>query len=372
MDAHTVEDTYVNGPEVSASKPQFDGVYAKPQPSLRRRLYFGLQSALYYSGAASFYVRTMTAGGAIILMYHSVAKAPEADWIDPAVHLPANVFEEQMAYLAARRHVIPLAELVQALEANTAIPRETVVITFDDGYLDNYTVAAPILARYNLPATLFVTTAPLAKGSAQWVDQLYGAFRGRTNDQLSVSSEIGARVFDLADEAERTEAYETLNRMLIAADVEQREAILGGVREQLRPESPELRLNMTWDDVIAMRKEYPNIEIGAHTRDHLDLTGHPEERVREDIAGGREDIEDRLGAAPTLFACPYNRNNETVRRLANEAGFRCATANGSALIGKGHDPYQLMRAGAPLNTSRFRYITSGAHPGLTRMLVRRP
>lgn len=357
----------------TTTKPRFDTVVVRTPHRLKQRLYFGLQRALYFSGAASAYVRTMTDGGAMILMYHSVAAAPEADWIDPGVHIPAAIFEEQMQYLAERRHVIPLSELVQALEDHAAIPRETVVITFDDGYLDNYTVAAPILARHNLPATLFLATAPLADGAPQWVDRLYGAFRGRTENTLSVNAEDGNHPFDLANSVERTRAYRMLNKMLITADTEKREEILGGIEEQLRPERPELRLTMTWDDVIAIRKEYPNIEIGAHTRNHLDLTAHPLDKVRDDIVSGRRDIEEKLGAAPAHFACPYNRSNETVRRLTHEAGFRCAmSADGAALIGKNHEPFHLMRTEAPVCLNRFRYITSGAHPGLTRLLVGRP
>lgn len=90
---------------------------------------------------------------AVILMYHAIADRP-----DYAASVKPEEFARQMAYLAERRYdVISLGELVRRMSASEPLGG-TVVITFDDGYLDNLTVAYPILKRYGFPATIFVTT----------------------------------------------------------------------------------------------------------------------------------------------------------------------------------------------------------------------
>ena len=91
-------------------------------------------------------------------MYHSVAKPDAAPWIEPGNRVDPRTFERQMAYLAAERRVVSLSELVDTIADGRALAADTVCITFDDCYRDNLTVAAPILERYRLPATLFLAT----------------------------------------------------------------------------------------------------------------------------------------------------------------------------------------------------------------------
>jgi peptidoglycan/xylan/chitin deacetylase (PgdA/CDA1 family) len=86
-----------------------------------------------------------------ILMYHSVDESPESLSVSP------EIFERQMYYLKSHRyHVISLDEFVEGKRKGRTFPHNTVVITFDDGFEDNYTAAYPSLKRYGFPATIFL------------------------------------------------------------------------------------------------------------------------------------------------------------------------------------------------------------------------
>jgi len=88
-----------------------------------------------------------------IVMYHQVEEIaqPQPNWVSP------QNFERQMAYIKNHGYdVIRLDELVKATKAGKSLPRKTVVITFDDGYENNYTAAFDILKKYGFPATIFV------------------------------------------------------------------------------------------------------------------------------------------------------------------------------------------------------------------------
>ncbi len=90
-----------------------------------------------------------------ILMYHSITVSEK---LMNNVVSPKS-FEYQMGFLKRHHyHVIGLDELVEATETHKSLPHNTAVITFDDGYIDNYTNAFPILKKYNFPATIFVIT----------------------------------------------------------------------------------------------------------------------------------------------------------------------------------------------------------------------
>lgn len=91
--------------------------------------------------------------GIRILMYHRVDNCSNYDQL---VVSPAN-FEQQMSYLHEHYRVISLTQAIDELEQGNVQP--SVVVTFDDGYLDNLQNALPILKKYNIPATIFVTTA---------------------------------------------------------------------------------------------------------------------------------------------------------------------------------------------------------------------
>ena len=71
--------------------------------------------------------------------------------------VPTNLFDEQMAYLKDNGYItITPEELYEGIEGNLVLPERPVMITFDDGYIDNYTNAMPVLKKYGMRATVFV------------------------------------------------------------------------------------------------------------------------------------------------------------------------------------------------------------------------
>jgi peptidoglycan/xylan/chitin deacetylase (PgdA/CDA1 family) len=100
----------------------------------------------------------------MILMYHRVSTT----WHDPwTLNVSPENFAEQLEVIVRTRHVMSLREFFQRFRSNT-LPRGAVAITFDDGYADNLHVAAPILKRFDVPATLFITTGYLDRPEFWW------------------------------------------------------------------------------------------------------------------------------------------------------------------------------------------------------------
>lgn len=105
-----------------------------------------------------FILSLVSHDGAVVLMYHSVANNNEFFTTTP------ENFERQMSYLSNHNfHVVPLADLVAMMEHKQPIPPRTVVITFDDGFEDNFLTALPILKKYSFPSTIFISTANIGK-----------------------------------------------------------------------------------------------------------------------------------------------------------------------------------------------------------------
>lgn len=296
-------------------------------------------AALHWSGAGRAFEMAARPAGAIILMYHSVAPAEMAAYIEPANRVDPRTFERQMAFLAAERRVVALSELVAQIVRGASPAAGTVCITFDDGYRDNLTVAAPILEKYRLPATLFLATGFVERREAQWSDTLHWVLGG-----LRCPAALHTRLL----EASHEERARLLDPFLYVKE---------------RP-----RLMLDWDEVRALARRYPRFEIAGHTRDHIDLTRHPGD-VRAQIEGCAADLRRELGPGERHFSYPYERWSAETRQAVIDAGWASAAGGGgSPRVAPATDRYALPRVQAPRSMTQLAFKTSGAYPGALALL----
>src|SRR5688572_21580488 len=119
------------------------------------------------------FLRPPTRSGAVLLLYHRVASERVDPW---RLCVSPETFAEQLQILRSSRvNLLPLDRIVTLL-ASRSLPPRTVGITFDDGYADNYLAAAPLLHRFDAPATVFVTTDHIDSVEEFWWDTLERIF----------------------------------------------------------------------------------------------------------------------------------------------------------------------------------------------------
>jgi peptidoglycan/xylan/chitin deacetylase (PgdA/CDA1 family)/cytoskeletal protein RodZ len=166
-----------------------------------------------------------TAADVPILMYHYVADVPPpAGPYASALTVRTSDFEEQMRYLAENGyHTITLDDLYLARQGLKALPTKAVALTFDDGGLDNYRVAYPILTEYGLTATFFVVTGKVgAAGHMDWDDLREMAGQGMAVESHTVSHPTDLRTLDQS----RLEKELTESRTAIAQNLGEVPAVL--------------------------------------------------------------------------------------------------------------------------------------------------
>jgi peptidoglycan/xylan/chitin deacetylase (PgdA/CDA1 family) len=241
-----------------------------------------------------------------ILMYHHIS--------DYLGQLPLNVtpslFEKQIKYLLSRNFkVISITQLVESLKGNSPLPPKSVVITFDDGYKNNYLHAYPILKKYNLPATIFLTTGFINK---------------------SVKPESFSPVY-----------------------------------KEIISRCPQEWLPFSWEEVREMSEN--GIEFGAHTVSHPRLTKIPLEKAREEIEESKREIEEKLGKQVKCFAYPYGDYNEEIIEIVREVGFACAVSVHPFPISNRTNLYALGRIDINSDFHYFKALLSGFVSDLKRM-----
>ena len=352
---------------IKALKPPFP---IRPT-RFRQRLRNAMEAGLYWTGAAGLYVKAFRARGAAILGYHSVPDASIQRWIDPRCAVPLKIFEAQMEFLARRRKVVGMSDLVARLERGESSEPGTVVITFDDGYRDTFELAAPVLERHRFPAIVYLPTGSVTRGENQWIDQLYSTFQFRTNHHLRLDGPDAAH-FDLTSEDTVFEAYDSISRRLLATYGSGREALLAQVKAELRPLERPPRLTLNWEEVKDLLRRYRGFEIGVHTREHVDLTSCGEETARAEIGSSIADVARELEVKVEHFAYPYARNNAAIREIVADASLRSAVVGEPvSLIRRGTDRFAMPRIEVRSAMTRFRFQTCGAYPDLPLALLKR-
>ena len=332
-----------------------------PRKGLRGRVLEGMRAARYWRMACG---AARVRGCATLLMYHSVPPPSSERFIDPAWRLSPAVFERQLRFMARRCRVVSLTALVNGLSAGRKVEPGTVVITFDDGYLDTLQIAAPILARYGLPATLYLPTAYITDAESQWIDRLYTAFAFRTRDRLTLSDGRTS----LASPRERLAAYNVLRDRLRAAAYGERQQVLDDVWRELQPTASMPRLTLTWNDVRQLVRQYPLFEIGGHSIHHADLSGCTSSVLRSEVRGCLKDIRDEIGSAPRHFSFPYGRTTAGARQEVIDAGFESAVCAGGTLSIDGHsDRFAMGRVDPNVAMAEFRFWSSGAFASYLRI-----
>jgi peptidoglycan/xylan/chitin deacetylase (PgdA/CDA1 family) len=288
--------------------------------------------------------------GAVILMYHRVADLA-ADPYQLAV--PPARFAQHLDYLKRTCTVMRLTNLIDALQAND-LPKRAVAITFDDGYIDNYREAYPLLKAAGLPATIYVASGKLDNMSEFWWDDLERilGLPDRLPEQLRLCVQDTNYEWPTGTPLQREMARHQLQAIVHVLPIAQRESVLDQLCQWAgldRNGRADYRVMST----VQLKEIASNglIDIGGHTINHPSLAALPLEDQRTEIVCGRQMLEAIVGKSLQTFAYPYGTAEDftaDTTALVRELGFRaaCTTRHGSVEAG---DDLFALRRGAVFN-----------------------
>ena len=278
--------------------------------------------------------------GLHILMYHRVLD--QCDPLRPEDPTTAD-FGRQMRVL--KRWFNPL-DLVEARErmASGRLPPRAVVVTFDDGYRDNLTNAAPILKALGIPATVFVASG-FSHGDNMWNDRLIDAIKFGRPCAIDLS-DFGLDVVPSPNPDAGFAGLRPLLNAIKRLPPETRAAAVSACAAQLKaPPSPPLMLN---PEEIRMLQG-SGVRIGAHTVSHPILKVVDDATAEQEIKGSKQTLETVTGGPVEVFAYPNGRPDVDYgprdAAIVENAGFVCAVSTRAALASANDSPYELPRYG---------------------------
>ncbi|SIR44388.1 polysaccharide deacetylase family protein [Pontibacter lucknowensis] len=301
---------------------------------------------------------------ALVLMYHRIA-APETDIWDLAVS-PAN-FEEQLQVLSRTGEVVPLHELAARAKEKRR-RKHLIALSFDDGYIDNYETAKPLLEKYRLPATFFVTSCNLGTEREFWWDELENLILHAAHLPATFVMKVKGVLIkrDLKQEAElsyelqqqhmhwkacltppttrRSElflALWTAMRALADSEIQQ---LLQQVRDWTKSEAvnrPAYK-SMSTGQLAELAKQQL-FAIGAHTVTHPALGHHGFDFQKAEMAANRDLLQELTGNRISLMAYPYGHYNADTLQAAEAASFDAAFTTEGSTVNKRTHQYRIGR-----------------------------
>lgn len=287
----------------------------------------------------------------MILCYHRVAEG-----VDDPFQLcvtPTN-FADHLDEIA--RHGVPSSL------ADLPVPsrRPRVVVTLDDGYVDNLTNALPIAEAKGVPITVFVTSGALAGDyGGFWWDRLGALLRSRPAGAREISLPMSEGTISIGLGASTAVAdLQSVRRHLLPLPVTEINRVLDAVSEQWgTPAASPPDARALTPSELAQLAASDMVTIGAHTVDHVRLRGLPPREQEQSISSSKEELERLSGRAITHFAYPYggpdsfdDHSVDAVRSAGFETA--CTTVPGNARSTS--DPHRLPRR-IVMNWSRLRF-----------------
>ena len=264
-----------------------------------------------------------------ILAYHRILDIPDISTFKfdlAVVSASTRQFREQLVLVKRHFRLVTFRDLIAALDGGPALPADAVLITFDDGYDDNYRVAFPILRELGVSAMFFVSTGHIDTGLPYIYDWLVYMVCATSSDRLTVP-EIGVDLPLPPDLAERRRIADTLlERVKRSDDATQQAAIMRLQREWNMPCVPHPDCHpMNWDQLREMQAA--GMEIGSHGVDHRMLAKLPQAELVREIAGSKAALDAHLGRPAEVISYPvggFDAYDDRVIGIAQQAGYRAA------------------------------------------------
>jgi peptidoglycan/xylan/chitin deacetylase (PgdA/CDA1 family) len=312
-----------------------------------------LKTAVSLGAFAPF--RYANSGKVLILMYHRFSQKDGKFSISP------EAFANHLKYLAKHYKVVTLAEFLEIRKSKSKIPSKLAVITIDDGYRDVYEIAAPVLNKFNLPATLFAVTDFLEGKIWIWTDKMRYLTTNTKLTEINILQNNQEIIGKLTDADSHFLLAQKLNSQLKKLPDAEKEREIVRLANEFEVEIPQLPspefAPMTWDEARQLDKGLVKIE--SHTVTHPILPKVDETRLRFELTESKIKLEKEIGREMKIFCYPDGGWNEQVKKAAESAKYDCAVTTEVGFNDENDDLFLLKRISAESDLPHFVQDTSG-------------
>ena len=279
-------------------------------------------------------------GRVVILTYHRVVSdhMVRDEHIQPGMYVRGQSFEAHITYLRKRFNIISLDELLDLWQTNRLKShRSYCVITFDDGWKDNYQFAYPVLMKYRIPATIFLATDFIGTARWFWPDHMMlWLEKGRQHttgaaDRNAVSTVLAETIGVTLSAADgmyrRVESGDPIDPDAIIEfckgfEVDSIQRIIDRLSRALHMDLPPQRVLLNWDEVREMAGK--GVTFGSHSGSHRIMTQIPLSEVKTELIDSRMTMLEQGIKPVPVFCYPNGDFDRDIQELVRESGYVAA------------------------------------------------
>lgn len=267
---------------------------------------------------------TRLQGKVLILTYHRVLSKREIDhhFIQPGIYVQDDVFERQMEFLKEHFSILSFSELLNLWSKKVfEKDRRYAVITFDDGWKDNFIYAFPILKKYSIPATIFLPTALIGTGQWFWPDKI--GYIMRHHDITPFLYQRYPWMKRLKGKGYVEKIDSTIEICKDLSEEEIHDFILQ-ISKDLNLIFPGDRMLVNWEEIEEMSQN--GISFGSHSCTHRILTKLPAGDSQKEIEDSFRTLQERIINSIPVFCYPNGNYNREMIKLVKAAGYQAAVS----------------------------------------------
>lgn len=306
--------------------------------------------ALYSSGILWWLVHRRLKGKAVVLMYHRVLPQDDVNlsFSHPGMIVTPESFERHLDLLQHRFRPLSLVEFANHMENRRPFPKGACLITFDDGWVDNYEYALPLLRRRQIPAVVFVATGFIGSDRTFWQEHLsqllYEATLRRVGQELLDAHGIALNRTAHAKDL-RASIADVVDRYRSMTD-EDTQCLISGLAEALNASGNADALSprdkfMDWAQLKELTMH--GIDVASHTCSHKMLIQLDSLSLRQELTDSMCQIETNLYNSVATLAYPSGIFDDRVRAFAQDCGYRVAFTTEKSLASPYSDPLLIPR-----------------------------
>ena len=277
----------------------------------------------YYTGAFELvrFVNNLLGKRLTIVTYHRVTdeNIEEIQYSLPYLFVNIKTFEQHVSFYKKKYNIVSFKNLSE-YERKRNIPKNSLIITFDDGYADNLKNALPILRKHDTSCTIFLVTGMLGRDEVPWWDEAFSRLRFLTvhegeNNKRKLAKDYPDIQKEYADNPARLFLkFNCWEKPRIRQLLEGLRACTSIPEDILR----EKNVFLGWKDLENMGDM---VHFGSHGRSHLSLSGLDHNRIEQEVLLSKEELERESGDKVLAFSYPAGHHAKEVERIVQESGY---------------------------------------------------
>ena len=294
-----------------------------------------------------------------ILLYHGVRKIKNTGIQNYSnKHLHISDFIKQMKFIKKNLNIISMDDVEYLVKKK--IDKPYIAVTFDDGFKNNYDLAAEVLDFYKIPTTFYVSTAYIGKKKMFWVDILEDIFNNKVQNKIEIKLNR-SYIFDTSTKYEKIKTLNYIKNYCKNALFNEKERVLNflinkfNFKNNISINNSYNYKSMSWKDISDIGKN-KNFIIGGHSHNHEILSNLPEDLMKKEINTCIKLLSAKLKKKINHFSYPeglnHHFNEKVIKFLKNKGITTCPTAiNGVNILNQ--DLFRLKRIMIGMNKIKF-------------------